>query len=526
MKRNPLIIAGLLTLSLAVSCQKSFLDVPVQGQATTATDPNLAVNLVTGVYNSLYNSEAFGGAGGDIHGISFIAATNIISDDADKGSTPGDQPNIGAIDDFTLTPTNNFVAALWNGYYSGISRANQALAALSTASLDVATKNQLIGEVRFIRGYYYFNLVRFFGKVPKVVRVPKDAQDANTDPAFQTRAPVDTIYAVITQDLQFAIDNLPLRSQAAVGHASKGAAQALLAKTYLYRKNWQQVQALTQAVISSGQYALLPDYSIIWRYVGNNSSESIFETQSGTFNNGDLAVGGYSTWQGPRVGGKGGWTDLGFGFDTPSQSLVNAYEPGDKRKTSTIIAIDTSPKHAGTVLYDGFRIPSADSVQNLYYNYKAYASENKNIEPFLGNRDQKQKNVRLLRYADVLLMNAEANNELGQSAAAITYLNQIRTRAGLPNTKAAGQTDVRNAIWQERRIELAMEHDRFFDLVRTGRAAQAMQAAGKNFMAGKNELLPVPSLQIQLSGGKAGSESRVLRKTPFIDEYNQRSSNQ
>lgn len=502
MKRNTLFITGLTALCLTVSCQKSFLDVPVQGQATTATDPNLAINLVTGVYNSLYNGEAFGGPGGDIHGISFIAATNIMSDDADKGSTATDQPNIGAIDNFSLTPTNNFVAALWDGYYSGISRANQALAALQTAALDPATKNQLIGEVRFIRGYYYFNLVRFFGKVPKVIRVPKDAQDANTDPNFQTRAPVDTIYNVITQDLQFAINTLPLRAQSAVGHANKGAAQALLAKTYLYRKNWQQVQALTQAVIASGQYALVPDYATIWRKAGDNSSESIFETQSGSFNNGDIAVSGYCTWQGPRVGGKGGWTDLGFGFDTPSTSLVNAYEPGDKRRASTIITIDTSPQHVGTVLYDGFRIPSADSVQNLYYNYKAYASENKNIEPYLGNRDQKQKNVRLLRYADVLLMNAEANNELGQSAAAIVNLNLIRARAGLAPTTASSQTDLRNAIWKERRVELAMEHDRFWDLVRTGRAAPVLQAAGKNFVAGKNELLPVPSLQIQLSGGK------------------------
>ena len=504
MKRTSFLFLGtsFAAVLLTASCQKSFLDVPVQGQATTATDPNLAVNLVTGVYNSLYNSEAFGGAGGDVHGISFIAATNIISDDAEKGSTPGDQPSLGDIDNFTTTPTNNFVAALWNGYYSGISRANQALAALSTASLDPATKNQLIGEVRFIRGYYYFNLVRFFGKVPKVVRVPKDAQDANTDPAFQTRAPIDTIYNIITQDLQFAVANLPLKAQSAVGHANKGSAQALLAKTYLYRKNWQQVQSLTQDVINSGQYTLVPDYSIIWRFAGANNAESIFETQSGTFNNGDIAVGGYSTWQGPRVGPKGGWTDLGFGFDTPSPDLVNAYEPGDKRKGSTIIAIDRSGKGIGTVLYDGFRIPSGDSVQNAYYNYKAYQSENKNIEPYLGNRDQKQKNVRLLRYADVLLMNAEAANELGQPATALNYVNQIRARAGLSATKATAQADVRAAIWKERRLELAMEHDRFFDLVRQGRAAQVMQAAGKNFVAGKNEVLPIPSLQIQLSGGK------------------------
>lgn len=489
-------------LLLTAACQKSFLDVPVQGQATTATDPNLAQNLVTGVYNVLLNGEAFGGAGGDVHGISFIATTNIISDDADKGSFPADQPNLADIDNFTLTPTNNFVAALWTGYYTGVSRANQALAALQTAALSPSAKNQLIGEVRFLRAYFYFNLVRWFGKVPKVLRVPKDAQDANTDPNFQTRAPVDTIYNAIIGDLQFAADNLPLRSGTGAGHVSKGAAQTLLAKVYLYRKNWQQVQALTQAVINSGQYGLLPDYSILWRQAGDNSIESIFEVQTGQFNNADYGISGYAVWQGPRVGGKGGWTDLGFGFDTPTPNLAAAYEPGDRRRAATLIFIDTSPQHVGTVLFDGFRIPSADSVQNLYYNYKAYHSENRNVETYLGNRDQKEKNVHLLRYAEVLLMNAEASNELGQSGPAVNYLNQVRARAGLPATKAAAPADLRMAIWQERRVELAMEHDRFWDLVRQGRAAQVMQASGKNFVAGKNELLPVPSLQIQLSGGQ------------------------
>ena len=495
-------LTSFVIITIIASCSKDFLDVPVQGKATTATDPNLAQNLVTGVYNSLYAGEAFGGSGGDVHGISFITATNIISDDAEKGSTVSDQPNIGTIDNFTVTPTNNFVAALWSGYYSGIAKSNQAVEALNIAAVDQTTKNQLLGEVRFIRAYYYFNLVRLFGKVPKVLRVPKDAQDANTDPAFQTRASVDTIYNIIQQDLQFAVNNLPLRNKIGVGHISKGTAQTLLAKTYLYQKNWQQVLALTQEVINSGQYSLVSDYSTIWRQVGDNSVESIFEVETGQFNNGDLGVNGYSTWQGPRVGGRGGWTDLGFGFGTPSLNLVNAYESGDKRKASTIIIIDQSPKYVGTILFDGFRIPSADSVQNLYYNYKAYHSENNTVENYLGNRDQKQKNLHILRYAEVLLMNAEVANELGQSGNAVTQLNKIRLRAGLLGTKASSMTDVRNAIWNERRLELALEHDRFFDLVRTGRAAQVMQGVGKSFVAGKHELLPVPSLQIALSGGK------------------------
>lgn len=490
-----------LVFLMVSACSPDFLDVPVQGKGTAATDPALAENLVVGVYNSLLSGDAFGG--GDTHGIAFISATNIMSDDADKGSTPNDQIGIiGELDNFLHTPTNTFVAALWSGYFSGIAKCNQALKALETATVDDATKNRWIGEVRFIRGYYYFNLVRLFGGVPLVSRVPLSADDANSDPKFQTRATASEIYSFLKEDLQFAADNTPLRNATQKGRINKGTAQSLLAKVYLYEKNWQKVFELTQAVIQSGQYALLQNYEQIWRQAGDNSSESIFEIQTGVFNNSDFGVNGYCVWQGPRVGGKGGWTDLGFGFCTPSENLVTAYEVDDKRRAPTIIEIDRTAEHRGTILYDGFRIPSKDSVENFYYNYKAYHSENKNVESFLGNRDNKQKNVHLLRYADVLLMHAEAANELGQSSMALNFVNQIRSRAGLGNIQDASGPALQQAIWKERRFELAMEHDRFFDLVRQGRAAQVLRAAGKNFVAGKHELLPVPALQIELSGNK------------------------
>ena len=138
----------------------------------------------------------------------------------------------------------------------------------------------------------------------------------------------------------------------------------------------------------------------------------------------------------------------------------------------------------------------------LYYNYKAYNSEDTTNPLYHGNRDFKEKNVHLIRYAEVILMNAEAANELGQSGTAINDLNMIRTRAGLPNTTASSQPDLRTAIWNERHVELALEHDRFWDLVRTGRAASVMQASGKAFVQGKNELLPIPSVQIALSNGR------------------------
>lgn len=482
------------------SCTKSFLDVPVQGGATTSSDPDLAMKLVTGSYNSLLQGDSWGS--GDVHGFAFVSVTDIASDDADKGSTADDQKvPVGDIDDFNLTATNKFAETLWSGHYNAIGTINQALLALSTANIDATTKAKLIAEVKFLRGYLYFNMVRMYGDVPLVLRVPKDQQDANNDPAFQTRANKQIVYDTIIADLQFAANNLPLKSGYPIGHANKGAAESMLAKVYMYLQNWQKVYDLTEDVMMSKQYKLV-DYSILWRQIGDNCVESIFEIETGSFNNSNLGTNNYTVSQGVRVGGKGGWSDLGWGFCNPSTDLINAYEAGDLRKDATIIKIDNSGNHTGTVLWDGFRVPSADSVQNLYYNYKAYTSATK--ETFANANDKdRPKNIKILRYAEVLLMNAEAAFHLGQDMN--TPLTEVRTRAGLQPTTAT-----LDAIWEERRVELAMEHDRFWDIVRQGRASQVMNAVGKHFVPGKNELLPIPTSQIQLSGGK-------LTQNPLYD---------
>jgi len=501
-KTHYLIISILFMAVFTIGCKK-YLDAKLQGQPTIGSDPNLAPKLVTGVYNDLLTGDTWG-YGNDVHGFSYIAATNIISDDADKGSFPADQPGIGDFDNFTINSSNIFVNALWNGYYVAIHDANYAIQSLNSSNLDANTKNEYLGEVRFLRGYFYFNLIRMFGAVPKITRIPKDANDATSGPTFNTRVSPQTIYdSVIIPDLEFAAANTPLKSAASVGHVTKGAAQTLLAKVYMYLKSWTNVLNLTDSVMNSSQYQLMADYSIIWRPEGNNCAESIFEIESGVFNNTDLGIQLYSECQGPRSGGAGGWTDLGWGFCTPTTTLINSYEPGDLRKNATVIFIDNSGNHVGTYLWDGFRVPSSDSVQNLYYNYKAYNSEIDTANPlYHESRDFKEKNVHLIRYAEVILMNAEAANELGQAGTAINDLNVIRTRAGLPNTTASSQPDLRTAIWNERHVELALEHDRFWDLVRQGRAAQVMQASGKAFVQGKNELLPIPSVQIALSNGR------------------------
>ena len=226
---------------------------------------------------------------------------------------------------------------------------------------------------------------------------------------------------------------------------------------------------------------MTPNFADIYKVSGENNAESIFEIQ-GKGGASQPGIQQYSQTQGAR--GAGGW---GWGFATPSQSLVDAFnEEGDtERRDATII-------FRNSTLYDGRVVPA--TVENPYYNYKVYSSN------FTGE-DDSDANIRYLRYAEVLLMKAEAMNELGQTAAAIPFLNQVRNRAGLPNTTAVSQADLRVAIWKERRLELALEHDRWFDLVRTGQAQSAMAANGKTFVVGKHEVFPIPASFISESKG-------------------------
>jgi hypothetical protein len=509
------IILGILFTGVSLTSCKKFMNNGIIDQRGASNDATVVGQLITGAYSDLLNGDTWG-YGNDVHGFSFIAATNIISDDADKGSTSSDQPGIGEFDNLSISTSNVFVAALWKGYYFAIGDANYAIATIGNSSLDTATKAEYTAEMRYLRGYYYFNLIRMFGGVPMVLRKANSPEDLSSD-IFNTRVDTSKIYdSVIVPDLQYAITHLPLKSGASVGHATRGAAEMVLAKVYLYRKSWQNTLSSCEDIINSGQYRLMGDYSLNWLPTGNNDSESVFEIEGGDFNNTDLGIQLYSECQGPRVGGKGGWTDLGWGFDTPTPSLINAYEPGDLRKSSSVILLKfADPAHPttdyGTYLWDGFRIPAADSVQAQYYNYKAYNSERPvdsvptgdvSNPLWKGNRDYKEKNVHLLRYAEVYLLAAEAANEMGQVGTAADYLNVIRNRAGLPNTTAVSQSDLRNAIWQERHVELALEHDRYWDLVRTGRAAAVMMAAGKPFVSNKDELLPIPAVQIALSNNR------------------------
>lgn len=459
-----------------MSCGKKFLTeaprtVTIQDLLTSSDG---AQRMIAAVYNKLYAWEE--------HTFSWTGITSITSDDADKGSDPGDTgADKNDLDNWTFNPSGISFLEVWNSNFEGIGRATYALKYLP--SLNTPDKDRYIGEAKMLRAYFYFNLVRTYGGVPKIDHVLESAVDID---AASVRASASDIYAYIESDLNDAITKLPVTIPASEnGRVTRGAAQALLAKVSMYEKKWAQAKSMADAVISTPQYSLLSNYAIIWREAGEFSSESIWEVNAiGTTPN--KGVEGYFVTQAPR-----GPNGLGWGFNTPTIDLLNAYEPGDVRKAATIM-------FAGQTLWDGFQV--SPQASNPRYNYKSYVS--KTMESFDGDDWQSNKNVRILRLGDVLLIKAEAENELGNSAAATTALNKIRNRAGLLNTTAATQSEIRNAIWKERRVEMAFEHDRMFDLRRTGRAGVILRAHGKAYIDGKHDLFPIPQTQINRSNGK------------------------
>jgi hypothetical protein len=436
-------------------------------------NPKNAVTLVNGIYNKQIEYE--------MYSFSWIGITSITSDDADKGSSLSDTgADKHKMDNLNFDATDISFREIWQGRFDGIGRANNALFYLEQLQIPENLKKQLIAETKFLRALFYFDLVRCFGGVP-VVTIKIDINNAELiDQVVYTRKSKLETYAQIEIDLLAAIPDLPLKGQYGsndLGRASQGAAQALLAKVYLYQNKMPEAFEMSGTVIGSGQYGLLANYEDVWREVGENKLESIYEIQ-GTPGN---SVRAYSYVQAPR-----GTPDLGWGFNTPSLALVNAYEPNDTRKAATILFSDTN-------LWDGF--PASPGWSNPRYNYKSYHSSIQ--ESWNGDREVPGKNIRILKYSDILLIRAEAALSIGNTSEALEKVNMLRVRAGLDGLTGITMDE----LLKERRLEMAMEHDRWFDLVRTGKALSAMAANGKSFIPGKHEVFPIPQNEIILSGG-------------------------
>jgi hypothetical protein len=478
--RSHRLTPAILTIVLLASCSEDFLDKKPLGLLTSENffrTEEHAVQATNAVYNLLRSWE--------VHVFSYIGLTDIVSDDADKGSTPSDGAFLLEIENFTFDESNLAFSTVWRGYYRGIYRANLCIENIPGIEMNEQLKQRLLGENKFLRAYFYFNLARWFGGVPLFTR-PLDPTEYR-----QERSSVEEVYAQIVKDLTEAAAVLPQRYTGPnIGRITSGAAKGLLAKVYLTLGDYVNAERLAVEVINSGVHGLFPDYGRLFLPEGENSSESVFEVQAEAFE-----IGGGGT-QYNEVQGVRGTPNLGWGFNRPSDNLVAAYEPGDPRRDATILFV-------GEVLPDGSGIVQKNpEMVNERYNQKAWIPR-----PPQGNHNG-SGNIRILRYADILLIAAEALNENGKPQEALNFLNQIRARARgnrpatiLPPVTVTDRDQLRLRIWQERRVELAMEQHRWFDLLRQRRAGEVMRKLGKNFVDGKHELFPIPITEIDLSGG-------------------------
>ncbi len=465
---------------LVTSCNDDFLDKKPLGIATEG-------DLTAGGFEE----KAFG-LYGKIRTVSGITDwtrywfQDIRSDDAAKGSTTTDAATMGNImDNFQYSAAEGQPADNWNGHFSLIYACNDLIADVDASGLTDQGSITNKAEARVLRAFAYFELRRDYGEVPIIeIKIVKPSD------VIKPKSNIAAVDAFIISDLTFAEEHLPLSWPAYPGRATKGFAKSLLAKLYLYQGNWKKSLEKSEEVINSGQYDLVKPYANLFTEGGDNSIEAVFEVQflrTGSVN--------YSNnyWESQGVRGSGTW-DLGWGFHVPTINLINAYESGDPRKDATILTSGQSDGY-------GLTVPASPPLAQPYWNKKAYTTPS--IRTGFGENKNHWINIKILRYADVILMAAEAANEDGNTGAAVTYLEKIRSRARGANTGilpavTGGQSTLRTAIKQERRIEFAMEGERFYDLVRWGDASSVLSGLGYQ---DKNKYYPIPQTAIDQSGG-------------------------
>ena len=490
---------------LAITGCSDFLDRSPQGQFTEDDNPNALVNgKIYNVYTLMrnYNITA---------GVPAFAIQSFRSEDAQKGSVESDGSDVAQMyDDFNYLPTNGLLGAYWGQNYAIIYQCNDILASIAakeTAGQTEAEDMLNKGEASFFRAYCYFNLVRAFGEVPLVTFKINDAAEANIP-----KTTVDKIYEQIDTDLKTAEDLLPTTWDTDyTGRLTWGAARSLHARTYMMRNDWNNMYTASTDVISKGIYNLNTPYDKVFTDEGENCGESIFElqcTSTAALPQSDVIGSQFAEVQGVRGAGK--W-DLGWGWNMATELMASAFEPGDPRKNATLLYFRASddvpitPANTNTPYGESPVSPA----MGAYFNKKAYT--NPALRKEYTNKGY-WVNIRLIRYTDVILMAAESANEKGIPGEAVNYLEMVRAHARgtlnvLPKVESMDQNVLREAIRHERRVELGMEFDRFYDLVRWGIASEVLHAAGKLNYQPKNALLPLPQSEIDKSKG-------VLKQNP------------
>ena len=489
-------ISLLMFIPVLFSCGDDVLELENLGVQTAEVyynDPDNALAGINSCYSAMMDDRYYG------YG-------DIMSDDAIKGgSDMFDWSTRQEVREFSLNSGNAEIGSTWNRYYTTIVRSNEIINSLPEATFDEELKNRIIGEAKFLRAYAYSRLVKLFGGIPIV------KGDMDVDKLKKTRASVDEVYALIKSDLDEAIEALPLKSlydPADLGRATKGAARALKARalmqesSYIYNDAlgvsdypvsedaiWDEVYRLTGDIIESGEYALSDNFAVNFEMEGENNVESVFEIQHKTTS---LEWG--ESVGNPRTVEMGNRDDWGWCFNLPTDALYNAYSDTDPRRECTIYGQEFDILYGETQTWEKQEWTlnhekTSNFVSSCRLNRKyALAPELRH-----GNHNNQPNNHRVIRYADVLLMHAEAAYYKGLEEEARSAVNQIRARAEnstMPLGSKSGQTsnytydsysgasvepitasgqELLEAIWHERRLELAMEGRRYFDIVRTGR---------------------------------------------------------
>lgn len=376
------------------------------------------------------------------------------------------------LDKYTFTPATSTFLSVWSTIYRGINRANTVLERVPGITMDTELQTRLLAETKFMRGFYYFTLVRLFGGVPLLLKETTSLNNLQV-----SRATVEEVYAQVIKDFSEAEAVLPLTYTGAdKGRATKGAATAFLAKVYLTREDWGNAALKAKQVMDSGVYDLWANYSDAFLIANKNGKEAVFEVQAlgGGFNEGSFMQ-GYMRPNFDRVN-----NIAGFGDDPVTKNLYDTYTAADKRRDVNIR------------LYSATSTPAAPAS----VDYPAYVY--KYLDPSATANGEGSNNYPIIRYPDVLLMYAEALNEQSAgNAEAFSAINKIRIRAGLavlPSTLS--QADFRDAVLLERRLELAFEGHRWYDLVRTKRLVSAMKAQNPTIVVtDKNYLFPIPQTE-------------------------------
>ncbi len=489
-KNKFIFLVGAVAIIAGTGCKK-ILDQEVQGSYTPGNFFTSDANALLAT-NAAYKSLSFNSGGSN----AIWVLGDIASDDAIKGVNDGDQADFSAVDQFNILPTNSAVEAVWKNYYNGVFQCNVVLDGLAAGNTAVseATAKSCIAQAKFLRAYYYFVLTTAYGKIPLHLRV---------ETAIEAQSPAisqDSIFAQIEKDCTEAAADLPTPSATEFGRASKGAALALLAKTYLFHTsltNHYQLAATTAQTVTTLGYNLTQRYYDNFSSATKNNTEVILTVNQLA---GTLGLGNeLNAWFAPRSIG-------GYGFFYPTQSLVDNFEKATGGEVDP--RLDYSLARTG---HNYFDVPFDPSWSTTGYITKKMVQPLSEVPTSIKNVGT--VNYEPLRLADILLVQAEALNEGGHSGDALAPLNAVRKRAResylydntlpgfgtvpvglLPDITITDQAQLRDIIRRERRSELALEFHRFFDVIRYGEtyANPALLPGAPNFNYTNNKFFPLP----------------------------------